>query len=319
MTMPARWLKPSRALSIEHFSDPDAYRPHDVLGGGISTPLQSSEFSVSRAILALQDGIFVLQRSFARRHQVNLGTDQGVGLLVPIASECKINGMEVDNSTVVLMRGKTPAEVIEQHPNTYLMLRFNSDMRHRGWPDDDAALQYVRLKDERIQHLRAVILETFCFASASRDDRRQFEALNRSIQEPFTAALDEALVTDSALRARPGSYDKHRKLIERLDERVDLGGSEPIYSDDLAQTLGVSVRTLQTATQAVHGMSLHRYLRLRRMWFVRKHLATGRAGLTVKAAAIANGFWHMGEFSKAYQSFFGELPSQTLARAQRRW
>lgn len=316
--MTARWLTPSPILSTEHFRDPDSYRAYDVLGGGTSTPLRQTGFSLSRAILSLQDGIFVLQRSFARRHEVNLGPGQGAGLLVPIASECNINGTNIDNSTIVLLRGKTPARVIEQHPNTYLMLRFHSDMRHRGWPNDDAALQYVHLNDEGMQRLRAIILETFCAASIAGDGIRQFEALSRPIRETFIAALDEALITTSALLTRPGAYGKYRKIIEELDEHLDLSGSGPTYSDELARAFGVSVRTLQTAMQMVHGMSLHRYLRLKRMWAVRKQLATGHTGLTVKAAAAAEGFWHMGQFSRAYESFFGELPSETLARAQHR-
>lgn len=313
--MPVRWLKPSRILSTEYFNDPDAYRAHAVLGGGTSTPLQPHDFYASRAILALQDGIFVLQRSFARRLEADLGADHGVGLFVPIAFQCNINGIDIGNSTVGLMRGKTAARVVEEHPNTYLMLRFNSDMRHRGWPDGNAMLQYVHLKDELMQRLRAVILEMFCLAGGC-GDLGQFETLSRPIQETFVAALDEALVTNSALRARPGSFDRHSRLIGRLDEHLDLLGSAPLYSDELAQAVGVSVRTLQTATQTVHGMSLYRYLRLKRMWSARKQLSTGRTGLTVKAAAMANGFWHMGEFSMAYKSFFGEMPSETLRRGQ---
>ena len=129
-------------------------------------------------------------------------------------------------------------------------------------------------------------------------------------------ALDGAMVADNVRFARPGSYDKHRKLIERLDELVELLGSAPLYSDDLARTLGVSVRTLQTATQAIHGVSLHQYLRTKRLWSVRKQLVIGNTGLTVKAAAYANGFWHMGDFSKAYKSVFGEMPSETLTRGR---
>jgi AraC family ethanolamine operon transcriptional activator len=36
----------------------------------------------------------------------------------------------------------------------------------------------------------------------------------------------------------------------------------------------------------------------------------------VKAVALANGFWHMGEFSKLYKATFGEMPSGTLAQAR---
>ncbi len=313
--MPVRWLKRSRILSIEQFTDAENYQAHDVLGGGTSTPLQPRQFSVCRAILPLQDGIFVLQRSFARCLEADLGTDDGVGLFIPIAFHCNINGQDVDNSTIGLMRGKTPARVIEQHPNTYLMLRFNSDMRHRGWLDSDHALQYIRVRDEHIQSLRATILDMFCLASGC-GDLRQFEAINRPIQETFIAALDSALDLGGAQRARPGTYDRHRRLVERLDEQADLLGSAPLYSDDLAQALGVSVRTLQTATKVVHGMSLHHYLRLKRLWSTRKLLVSGNAGLTVKAAALANGFWHMGDFSRAYQSAFGEMPSATLAHGR---
>ena len=313
--MPVRWLKPSRILSIENFTDAEAYRAHDVLGGGTSTALQPRECSVTRAILPLQDGVFVLQRSFARCLEADLGTDEGVGMFIPLAFHCNINGRDVDNSTIGLMRGRTPAKVIEQHPNTYLMLRFNSDMRHRGWLDEDEKLQCFRVSDEQIQSLRATILDMFCLASTC-NDLREFEAVNRPVQESFIAALDCALDTEGRQGARPGTYDRHRKLIERLDEQAELLGSAPLYSDDLAQTLGVSVRTLQTAAKAVHGMSLHQYLRLKRLWSTRRLLLAGNAGLTVKAAALANGFWHMGDFSRGYKTAFGEAPSATLSQAR---
>ncbi|WP_247424661.1 helix-turn-helix domain-containing protein [Bradyrhizobium sp. 139] len=116
---------------------------------------------------------------------------------------------------------------------------------------------------------------------------------------------------------RPASFDKHRKLIAHLDEVIALFGSKPLYSDDLAAALGVSVRTLQAATHAVHGVSLHHYLRLKRLWSVRVQLMTGGDGLTVKAAALGNGFWHLGDFAKSYRLGFRETPSETLAHGRR--
>ena len=68
--------------------------------------------------------------------------------------------------------------------------------------------------------------------------------------------------------------------------------------------------------QTVHGMSLHHYLRAKRLWAARKQLVSGSTGLTVKAAALASGFWHMGDFAKGYKTAFGETPSETLARAR---
>ncbi|MFW1442969.1 hypothetical protein ACEV7Z_23555, partial [Vibrio parahaemolyticus] len=85
-------------------------------------------------------------------------------------------------------------------------------------------------------------------------------------------------------RVLPGSFDRHRKLVERLDELVAAVVEADLYSTGLAQTLGVSVRTLQTAVQHICGVSLHQHLRSKRMWSVRKLLVKGSPLLTVTAA-----------------------------------
>jgi len=75
--------------------------------------------------------------------------------------------------------------------------------------------------------------------------------------------------------------------------------------------LGVSVRTLSNVIAHYRGMSLHSYLRLKRLWLVRQQLLNGKT--SVKASALAHGFWHMGDFSASYRKQFGETPSQTIA------
>jgi AraC family ethanolamine operon transcriptional activator len=45
-------------------------------------------------------------------------------------------------------------------------------------------------------------------------------------------------------------------------------------------------------------------------WLLPATLATAAAA----AAAVEWGFWHFGEFSRAYKECFGELPSETLRR-----
>ena len=98
---------------------------------------------------------------------------------------------------------------------------------------------------------------------------------------------------------------------DRIRHRIRLG--RPIYSEELANRVGVSIRTLHNAVQRYRGMSLHQYLRFRRLWLVRQRLLAGSA--SVKVAALTFGFWHLGDFSRSYRSLFGELPSDTLARA----
>jgi AraC family transcriptional regulator, ethanolamine operon transcriptional activator len=43
-------------------------------------------------------------------------------------------------------------------------------------------------------------------------------------------------------------------------------------------------------------------------------LAATHGSTTVSAVALDWGFWHFGEFSRAYKGCFGELPSDTLRR-----
>jgi AraC family ethanolamine operon transcriptional activator len=75
---------------------------------------------------------------------------------------------------------------------------------------------------------------------------------------------------------------------------------------------------MHTAMLKIRGMSLHRYLRLRRLWAVRGQLLAGHKALQIKACALSNGFWHLGEFAALYAAQFGEAPSITLARSQQR-
>jgi AraC family ethanolamine operon transcriptional activator len=100
------------------------------------------------------------------------------------------------------------------------------------------------------------------------------------------------------------------------DIRAVLAGSlsKPIYSEELAQQVGISVRSMHDAILRYRGISLHRFLRLRRLWLVRQQLLAGAE--SVKATALAFGFWHLGDFSGSYRLQFGESPSQTLARSR---
>jgi AraC family ethanolamine operon transcriptional activator len=69
--------------------------PNEVIGGG--TP----------------DSLLVLQRSLARRFEIDMGTDHGLGMVIPLSFEATINGRVFDNSMITLTRGKTPSVAVE--------------------------------------------------------------------------------------------------------------------------------------------------------------------------------------------------------------
>ena len=88
---------------------------------------------------------------------------------------------------------------------------------------------------------------------------------------------------------------------------------------DLCKVAGVSQRTLQYAFQELFGLSPMAYLTRLRLHRVRQALRTTRAPSTrVSAVALDWGFWHFGDFSRAYRECFGERPSDTLKGKIRR-
>jgi len=245
-----------------------------------------------------------------------MGADRGACLIVPLALHATVNGEAVDRSMVALMRGKTTVHAIEEHSNTYLMLRFNSDMRDVGWPEFDSGLRLMAADPVGLQRLRASILNLFCWASACTDPK-EFATVSPVMQEAVRAALDNVLIVDRLRESKSASIGKHRRIVSQLDELAELLPAVSLGVDELARRLEIPVRTLQFAVHAVHGVGVYQYLRSKRLWSARQQLTAGAAPLTIRAAAHANGFWHMSEFTRAYKCAFGETPSQTLARVRR--
>jgi AraC-like DNA-binding protein len=117
---------------------------------------------------------------------------------------------------------------------------------------------------------------------------------------------DEAVDTDKKGR----SYSKIVRTCE--DYTLNLDGRRP-YLSELCATANVSERTLQYAFHDIMGMSPLTYLHRLRLHRARHELRKAKSGsTTVTDVALNWGFWHFGEFSRAYKNCFGELPSSTL-------
>ena len=126
------------------------------------------------------------------------------------------------------------------------------------------------------------------------------------------AALDATTVPRHTLRDR--TRQNYSRII-KLDEDYALAhvGDRLYDVTDLCVASGVSERTLEHAFQKVMGMSPVAYLTRLRLHRVRKALRMATHGsTTVSAQALNWGFWHFGDFSRAYKDCFGELPSETL-------
>jgi len=107
----------------------------------------------------------------------------------------------------------------------------------------------------------------------------------------------------------------HSRVVKIAEDYALSRAGDHLYVSDLCRAAAVSERTLQNAFNDVMGMTPVAYLSRLRLHRVRQALLAGSHGTTtVSVEALNWGFWHFGEFSRAYKECFGELPSDTLRR-----
>lgn len=129
--------------------------------------------------------------------------------------------------------------------------------------------------------------------------------------EALLAALGTAGQVESV--ADDLTRQAHSRVVQIAEDYALCHAAEPLYVTNLCKAAGVSERTLQCAFRQVMGMTPTAYLNRLRLHRVRQALRGATHGsTTVTAEALRWGFWHFGEFSRAYKGCFGELPSDTL-------
>jgi len=152
---------------------------------------------------------------------------------------------------------------------------------------------------------------------------RQPDLFNERRQERIAARVEllETLLATlgGAVDLEPAGDDRARgaqSLIVKTVEAYALSRiDEQLHVSDLCRAAGVSERTLEYAFRETMGLTPVTYLiRLRLHQVRRALLAATQGSTTVSAVALDWGFWHFGDFSRAYRECFGELPSDTLRR-----
>jgi len=138
------------------------------------------------------------------------------------------------------------------------------------------------------------------------------------------AAQDELLemllatlhVADDFESTRSDRTRKTQSHIVKVAEKYALARTgDRLYVTDLCRVAAVSERTLEYAFKEIAGLTPMNYLIRLRLHRVRQALlAAAPDSTTVSIEALNWGFWHFGEFSRAYKECFGELPSDTLRR-----
>jgi AraC family ethanolamine operon transcriptional activator len=267
-------------------------------------------------ILGLPGCEVTVARTFPRILDVQLGPDcTAIGFAMedhPVPM--RFNGVQMRRSVIVLGRSGAAYSSVEDAERQICSIVFAPEVSHRGWPETHLDFSLFETSDAAMQALRRTVRDLLAAASEPVDAIHapiRASAMKEALLLCLDSAFAEVLPTRWAARA---SGPRLLKVCQDVSALLSSAPGQPIYSEELARKVGVSVRTLHDVVQRYRGMSLHRYLRLWRLWHVRKRLLVGSG--SVKAVALAFGFWHLSDFSRSYRQQFGETPSQTLARAR---
>lgn len=308
-------FRPSAVLDVVTYSDFDQFRHHTRILNARSIPLQSRGFAAATATIHLPGCRIHLQRTFPRIVDASLEGGAVVIVQMEPPSPVKFNGVDVEYAALAFGRGATGYRCTEWRAGTYAFIVFDRPMTDRGWPDFENALRVFRLPAGGLASLQDRIRAIFAFASRF-PERAAVSPVTASMMEQVLAALDATFASCAPIGLAWTAYTKQLRIVNAIDMLFESDPAAPLYSETLARECGVSVRTLHNVAVRFRGVSLHKYLRMKRLWKVRQRLLTGDPALQVGACALENGFWHMGEFAAAYAALFGEVPSRTLARAR---
>jgi len=308
---------PALAPKIFRFSDVDEFR-NAIRGLDFEFTPFVRKISAEQVILSLPGCDVNLTQAFPRVVDAQLVENcTAIGftmddLDVPV----RFNGTQRTRPVVVVGSGGAAYTTIEEVQRQIASVVFRPEVTDRGWPRAALSFKIFETTAAGLDQLRSVVREVLAAASEPVDPL-DVPLKAAAMQESLLGAVDDAFhsVVPARWTLRPND-ERNFRIFQDIRALLSDDLSQPIYSEEIARKLGLSVRTMHDVVRRYRGMSLHRYLRLRRLWLVRKRLLAGAD--SVKAVALTFGFWHLSDFSRSYRDQFGEAPSQTLEHGRRR-
>jgi len=308
---------PALAPKTFRFSDVDEFR-NAIRGLSFEFTPFVRKISAEQTILSLPGCDVNLTRAFPRVVDAQLVENcTAIGftmddLNVPV----RFNGSVRARPVVVIGSGGAAYTTIEEVQRHIASVVFRPEVTDRGWPHAVSSFKIFETTAAGLNRLRGVVREVLAVASEP-VDAAGLPSKAVAMKESLLGAVDEAFesVVPARWILRPND-ERNFRIFQDIRALLSDDLSHPIYSEEIARKLNLSVRTMHDVVRRYRGMSLHRYLRLRRLWLVRRRLLAGAD--SVKAVALAYGFWHLSDFSRSYRDQFGETPSHTLELGRRR-
>lgn len=307
-------LSASSSLDLLRYVDIDHFRESERYACAESIPLKGGHFAVLRASLVLPSCSLSLVRTFPR---IINGYDLSGRLVIVVPmneiTSTRVNGKEIGQS-LILLKGNASCTVYEPEGRLVAIVSIRPEALRDSWQSLDYGHALLRLPDVKLAGLQILIrgiLET----AAHEPEAARAQGLPEAMEATLFSRIDDAM-SEGQINCR-GVQARYKEIVDHIDSAMNTNWATDLNCEALADEIGISVRTMHTAVHAVCGSSPYRYGQIKRLWAVRRQLRGGAPGLTVKASALAHGFWHMGDFSRLYRDTLGELPSHTLANARR--
>lgn len=175
----------------------------------------------------------------------------------------------------------------------------------RDWPDEPGPAATLR------RYLRYLVAEL--------DADAEFAASRRAMRSAAMMLTDLMLdaLSERQLAARPMAEAGARHVL-RAEEAIRAKLGEDLSVAALAAELQVSTRALQLSFKRHRGAAPRDVIAALRLDAAHRRLTTAEPAETVTSIALDCGLHHFGRFAARYRARFGEPPSATLARTQRR-
>jgi AraC-like DNA-binding protein len=288
--------------------------------------LTSTPFRARRVIVHLEGGVVVYHST---NHRIRTRTKAQRGLLAYVTFDPRakgtVNGLPIRPELMLAVEPETEVVFVTDagHESITLLLPpadIRAHLHARGREEDFHIPNGV----ETLQAEATMVRRLFDWGKRLVDTaERQPRLFNERKGERAAAQVEMVetlLATLGATRdfepARADHVHQSQTLVVQAAEQYALSHlDERVYVTDLCRAAAVSERVLEYAFKETMGLTPVAYLTRLRLHRVRQALLAATHGsTTVSAAALDWGFWHFGEFSRAYKDCFGELPSDTLRR-----
>jgi len=160
--------------------------------------------------------------------------------------------------------------------------------------------------------LRNTILSEITEYNSNENHSNKFQFL-----DSFTLSLLELLKTSKPSIKKVSNVTR-LQLLTDVEHYIQDNISEKITIPELVKCCNVSERTLLYTFKKRFKIGPKAYIKVLKLNCVYRILHGDTQGKTISNIARQFGFWHMGQFHADYKAFFGELPSETVAKEKLR-